>query len=399
MPENPLTKFLAQESTPVVLGDIAQAIMGEDQNSPAAMLGRVSSNLGKSRIAAKAAQRQAAEREQLNKALMSMLSGQTPTITEDGVPGATDVTVKRLPDGKAAITVKGDVPGSTSSGAPAPVAKPQAQTAAPKQGFDRRLLPFFLASLAGSSGGAKGNLTGLSPEQITQITNADLAGGQLTRQNISGIYDNVKSQALADYYGRLPQKAVPKGPTVSKMTPGGDGYYHKVMTDGTIEKTNIRVPKTKTTGSGPKTITPSPKPWIDPRGNAWQVAFFMDENGTTHREVLGPWMQDDTTKTDLEMQEIEDRILLDIEEEREPLSSDINNFNSKSNGNTVYIKSGDEVVAQQLPPGVTAQSVYRAAKARKVALEDAVYTIQQDALKKTRVREALADPTLMRSTE
>lgn len=245
-----------------------------------------------------------------------------------------------------------------------------------------------MALSGGGAGGASGNLMGLSPEQINTISKTDILGGELNQRGINSIFDNLKGMALADYYDRLPQKTTPKGPTVSKMTPGGDGFYYKVMSDGSIEKTDVPVKKDKTGGSGPKTITPSPKPWIDPNGNAWQVAYMMDEDGNMQRTKLGPWMEDlgDLTKTDFELQEVEERIL-SLEE---PTTADINNFNSKSNGNTVYVMGKKGAVAHQLPPGVSAKNVYKAAKARGISIEDAIYTIEQD----LKIKQSIADPTL-----
>lgn len=136
-----LENFLAKESTPVALGQVARALMGSDQNSVPALLGGVATQLGQSRIAANAAKRQAAERQALNRAIIQILSGQTPELTEEGIEGPTGITLKKSPGGKFKMTIDGDskTPGGASGTYSSGMQTP---TAGKGGGFNPRMLPF-----------------------------------------------------------------------------------------------------------------------------------------------------------------------------------------------------------------------------------------------------------------
>lgn len=132
-----------------VLGQMGAAVMGPDQTSWQAQLGKIGSAFGQSRIAAEAAQ----ARQQLLRQLVAGLGGVAqpaqPAMTPVGAPGPSSqtVTMKKNADGtyKKTTVEDGDlnqngIPDSQERTAPAP------QSGVPNlpTGEAFNLLPFFL---------------------------------------------------------------------------------------------------------------------------------------------------------------------------------------------------------------------------------------------------------------
>jgi hypothetical protein len=158
-------QFVTSPQFPVVAGQSGAAMMGKDQASWQAQLGQVMANYGKSNIAAKEQQAQAAKTASMNEwikgILPQILSGvkQTP----EGVAGPSGVNIKVNPDGTYKTTIDGDVNtkgGNAPAGGQAPLAgqvptSPQLQPGmqqAPTQapagpqlppGANPRAYPFF----------------------------------------------------------------------------------------------------------------------------------------------------------------------------------------------------------------------------------------------------------------
>ena len=82
--------FINNDAFPVVMGQAAKAFTAEEPLSWQHQLGNVGDTLGKSNIAAKAANRQATKQEQLSKMLSDILGGNVPytDATKDGLTTA-----------------------------------------------------------------------------------------------------------------------------------------------------------------------------------------------------------------------------------------------------------------------------------------------------------------------
>jgi hypothetical protein len=388
--------FGRSDFLPVALGMGAQAAMGPHQNEWQALLGRGVMDLQRSNIAAKAAQRQAVERNTLNSYISKLLSGQG--LTPQGTQGPTAFNLKTSPEGEQTITVKGDqlMPGgpggnvdprSGLGGATRPSGggidprgivggqgRGTAQGISPPfaPGADPRALPFILAQGVRSSAGATGGsanfpaLAGLTPEQIASVTRQDIAGGALTQKSVSDIFTNMQRQALSDYYGRLPQTAGTKTPMsftgmqINNKT-GNWAYFDRVQNkrvDTGIKATEEELGALK--GDGPKEFAPN-----------WREAEYI-KNKTRRRGLfkngrlvtdLGE-IAESTVESgrafgiDKDLAEIEARI-----ESDDYVQSDLDNFNKKSEGSYFYkagkgFLGGKEAEKVPLPPGVTAADMY-----------------------------------------
>jgi hypothetical protein len=253
-------EFLSSESAPVVLGSAAQGIMAGHPDEWQYGLGGVAADLGRSRIAASAAKRQAEERKQLAD-LMTRLLGGSVQYTEQGTPGPTTSTFKSGAGGEDTFTLKGDdllgnrlyqsrrnLEGAPT--APASIPKPVGNvrpTAPPMT--QSGMLPFFLAQAMTGGGGGGGDLFGLTPEQIQGISRTDILGQEGAGRVGRDIFSNLYSQALTDYYRDLPRAQTLRTlasmagkktePKVSKMFKGADGNMWLVDDTGRTFSTGV----------------------------------------------------------------------------------------------------------------------------------------------------------------
>lgn len=220
--------FFGSDMLPVALGMGAQAVMEEHQNSWPALLGKSAVGLQQSKIAADAARRQGNERDSINRLIANLLAGKG--LTEQGYPGVTSINLKTAPNKEQTITVKGDeiapafgqsalaaakgnkgqAPSAGPGGGVDPRAGSPAPTTAPNTigAIDPRLLPLILAQGVRSSAGAAGGpqakstvapLSGLTPEQITQITRSGILGAESQQRGINDIFTNMQRQAYSGY--------------------------------------------------------------------------------------------------------------------------------------------------------------------------------------------------------
>jgi hypothetical protein len=226
---NSVAEWFSQPKNAVLLGNAASAVMGPHQNTWQAQGGQVAANFGQSKIANLAAQKQQADRLALVKALTGIMGGggapgatapgqaSLAALTPEGEPGPTERTEKA--DGT--YVEKGNV---KSSGPVATPAKPQANAGAE---VGARLVPFSLAEALLQGSGGMPDLTGLSPEQISQIMKTDQTGTALMNQAVGSIFENQTNQSLANLYDA---KAQPKpGPITLPINIGGT--VHNVPAD------------------------------------------------------------------------------------------------------------------------------------------------------------------------
>jgi hypothetical protein len=164
-----LGDWFSNPANSVLLGQAAQAVMGQDQNSWQAQLGQVAQNLGQSTISAnEEAQARTKQQEVLKMLLQNMLAQAPGTgvgLTPPGQKGDTDMTMKRKADGTYTYTVNGNDVTLSADGQPIP-------TAAPPVGFKKstvnpNMLPAVMALM---DTGADTNLRGLTPEQILNVS-------------------------------------------------------------------------------------------------------------------------------------------------------------------------------------------------------------------------------------
>ena len=266
-----LGNFVNADAFPVALGMGAQAAMGPDQSSWQAMVGKAAADFQRSKIAAGAAEEQTRKQDQLRNMIGQLLAGKG--LTEAGVPGPTSFATTTNPDGTQKFTLTGDklmdtVGNSALSGAtrsqtpssPPPVAgvgpsqvgapAPIAQSANPWA----RSLPFFLAQ-AGKSSGPGQNLTGLSPEQISNVSRTGLLGEQVTNESIGNIFSNLQKQGYTEYLDRLPQKAKGGLPSAQyKM--GANGNWWSFNNAGQFVDTGTPFPPGLANTSGHNNGTP-----------------------------------------------------------------------------------------------------------------------------------------------
>jgi hypothetical protein len=142
---------------PIQLGNLASALMGSQQDSWQANVGRLASGLQQQKIGAEEMRRQQTEQQQFRNALMSWLTGTPGTgfgMTPKGTPGDTEVLTKKNADGTYERVVKGES-GPPPAGVPQPGVQPPAQTQTrpvPQTGFQSNIagqripiqaLPFF----------------------------------------------------------------------------------------------------------------------------------------------------------------------------------------------------------------------------------------------------------------
>lgn len=144
---------------PIVLGELASALMGNQQDSWQARTGKIASGMGQSSIANARLKQQQEEQKRQRQLIMQYLMRTPGTgvgLTDPDSPGDTDVTVKYNPDGTYKRTVSGRVlgPGMTpQTQDPTTQAKPLAPTTGPRPAgvpqnqagymFDPRLVPLF----------------------------------------------------------------------------------------------------------------------------------------------------------------------------------------------------------------------------------------------------------------
>lgn len=64
-----------------------------------------------------------------------------------------------------------------------------------------------MALSGAGAGGLKTDLTGLSPEEISRITAANIAGGRSQQDSINSIFENAQRMAQADYISSRPELA------------------------------------------------------------------------------------------------------------------------------------------------------------------------------------------------
>jgi hypothetical protein len=102
--------WLDKPEAPVLMGNLASAIMGPYQDSWQAKTGNVASQFGQSAMASDALKKQQTEQTQFRKMLLQALTGMPGSgvgLTDPTLPGDTDVTWKINPDGTYKKTVSG----------------------------------------------------------------------------------------------------------------------------------------------------------------------------------------------------------------------------------------------------------------------------------------------------
>jgi len=153
--------WLDKPEAPVLMGNLAAAIMGPNQNSWQAQTGKVASQFGQSAMASDRLRGQQEEKKKFNQMLLQALTGMPGSgvgLTDPTLPGDTDVTWKINPDGTYKKTVsglnnptggEGERMAQTQPMAPKPPAQGpsgapfQSNVAGQKVPFDPRLVPLF----------------------------------------------------------------------------------------------------------------------------------------------------------------------------------------------------------------------------------------------------------------
>lgn len=270
--------------------------------------------------------------------------------------------------------------------------------------------------LSGSaSGGANTNLTGLSPEQIADISRTNVAGGGLAQNSIQNIFENVQKMAYSDYLDRLPQD---KAFAEKFRTPleGSDGWYYDYNPQTKKwEKTDVPVSKKKLeygpTGGFPNV----PVIVYNPQTQQPEVQSFDKGTGAVKPTVpkgQPPPISAEAQRKQAETEAKEDKRVAELDTIIQGLKIDkdsqnkkkfvastqshIDEFNAKAS--TPYIYSMDEVttptlggfsskteikpVKRDLPPGITASMATKAYKlflksGRTGEFDDFVYELQQ----------------------
>ena len=108
---NALANWVQTDQAPIVLGQAAQALMGEHKDSIPAMLGKVGSDLGQSSLMNKAIKEQQAKDAAQRKMIYQALAGMPGTgvgMTPKGTPGDTTSTIVTDGEGNYTKTVKGE---------------------------------------------------------------------------------------------------------------------------------------------------------------------------------------------------------------------------------------------------------------------------------------------------
>jgi len=255
------------------------------------------------------------------------------------------------------------------------------------------MLPFYLAASAGSSGGGGGDLYGLSPEQIGNITGQDIAGGELSRRGIDSIYTNLQAQAQTDLLDRsgyptptAPVRIKPQYSTAQINANTGTWWAFNENT-GKSEDTGIKVTASELKGASDKGFKPS-----------YQVTERVLPNGTRERVVLkdgqpfqslGPYPEGSEAtarsfKQARDVGDIEARILGKTKDAFTPKDADT--FNEFSDANYIYVHRPGKVIPWardkkpsmeriDLPRGMNASAVYETAKLYNMSAEDVVLTL------------------------
>lgn len=219
-----LGSFLTSDAAPVALGQAAQAFTAEDPKGWQYNLGGLASALGQSKIASKAANRQASERAQLSKMLTHALSGGM-NFTPGGELGATDIKYSAggadtpdkvvltgdglLGDGRKDNLYQSDknLRGSETAQSTASPTKPAGNVrpaAPPMTQPQGGLTPFSIAQAITGSGGGGGDLYGLNPGQISDISRTDILGQEILNRSAGDIYRNRVNEAQAGYLQQRP---------------------------------------------------------------------------------------------------------------------------------------------------------------------------------------------------
>jgi hypothetical protein len=386
--------FLSSDVAPVALGGAAQAVMADYPTSWQYQLGGLAGKLGQSNIAAKAAQRQAAQRDAYNRMLADLLSGRS--LTEAGMPGPTSANLSVSPGGEQKVSVTGDKivspesvgkagqeGGQRIAPAPAVPARPLVTSTAPLS--RNRMLPFLLAASAGSSGGGGGNLYGLSPEQITNISRTDILGGELSQRGISDIYSNLQKQAYTDYLDRLPAGSAVK-PQLSFTDMKIDDktrtwqYYDRVQ--GKRVDTGIKATEDELAGT---------------RAPNWMQQEYVTDKGVRRSGIFkdGRLFKDlgvvpeETPETRRTMASAEDlsrwEARIEGKSEDEATPQDIENFNRFSLGQYVYIEkvtpgalwgTNKKIEKVKIPGGYTAADIYATSRKYRISIADVIASLE-----------------------
>jgi hypothetical protein len=227
-----IVNFLSSEQAPIVLGKLGAAVMGSDQNSWQAQVGKVAAELGQSSIANKAHQaRGKAINDQNAQIVQALKTGQMPNVpaTPPGQQWPTETkTVTNEEGTKTTLTYakpdpvaqqgQAQQPQQQAAPNPAPPQSP-AQTQPPAGGGAANqqfvtpgtsigMTPQVPVALAGAGMQAPVNLTGLSPEMIGNIGRTDLGAEELKQRKVSDIYSNIYRMALTDAAARNDLKDV-----------------------------------------------------------------------------------------------------------------------------------------------------------------------------------------------
>jgi hypothetical protein len=373
--------FLSSDVAPIWLGGGAQAVMAEHPESWQYQLGGLAGRMAQSKIAAKAATRQATQRDAYNQMLADLLSGKS--LTEAGTPGPTSANLAVNPDGTQKISVTGDKIVSPSDVGKAGqeggqrTSRLATPTRAPAPAISRRALPFYLAASTGSSGGGGGSLYGLSPEQITNISRTDIMGGELSQRGVGEIYSNLQKQAYADYLGRLPAGTTPK-PQLSFTDMKIDDktktwqFYDRVKG----ERVDTEIEATEDELSGSAAPNWSQQEYVTKDG-VRRSGIFKDGKLATDLGVV----PETTLETDRfrrgqrDLGEVE--TLIDDAGD-DAVASDIDYFNQFSNGQYVYVVWGTnrEVKRVKIPGGYKASDVYATAQKYGLSVADVIASLE-----------------------
>jgi hypothetical protein len=377
--------FLGSDAAPVVLGGAAEAVMAGHPDTWQAQLGRLGAGLGQSKIAAKAATRQAEERNSYNKLLAGLLSG--TNLTPAGTPGPTSAKMTVDEKGQK-VEVTGDnivdpsAVGTTSAPVTAPATAP---TARQRAMANPRLLPFYLAASTGSSGGGGGNLFGLSPEQISEISKTDIAGGELSQRGVGEVFGNMKKMALSDYYDRLGYPT----PTATKPAFSPQKINAETKTwftfDQNMQKsvdTGIKATKAELAANGP-TVNWVTEEYVTKEGVRKKGRFA---NGTLITDLgVVPEATKETERFRKGQRDIGEVQQLIADAGDNANSADIDYFNQFSNGQYVYIEveepgalfgTNKKVKRVKIPKGKRAGDVFATARKYGISVADVIESLQ-----------------------
>ena len=149
-----VSDWLSKPQSSILLGNAAAALMGPQQDSWQAQLGKAGSGYAQSSIANAAAKAKQAKDDEFRKMFINLLAGMPGTgigLTPEGVAGDTTVTMQQNADGTYTRTVKGNKQATQPTGgeaermaptkAPAPTF--QSNIAGQKVPFDPSMVPLY----------------------------------------------------------------------------------------------------------------------------------------------------------------------------------------------------------------------------------------------------------------